>query len=483
MRPRSITGPIILIAIGALFLLHNLWPDIAMFDIFLRYWPYLLILWGAVRLVEVLFWAGTRRPLPPAGVSGGEWTVVVLLCVFGTLLFWGSKWAPSWNNGIRVRGLEIFGERYEFPVSAERQVGKNARIVLDLGRGNAKILGADDDKITVRGQKSINSYDQKDAGKADQQTPLEIVTVGDQIVIRTNQDKLDGSRRMSNDLDISIPKSASFEGRGRYGDFDVRDLGGSVQVNSDNAGVRLENIGGAVKVDLRRGDIVRATKIKGPVDVKLSTRGRAGEDLELDTIEGPVTVSGAFSGELNFRNLAKPLRFEGVTTDLRVEKTPGFIKMALGNLTAENVQGPFHLTAGTRDVNVRDFTGNVEIQVDRGDLELRPARQQVGRIDARTRNGEVDLVLPPGAKFDLNASTARGEISNEYGAPLKMETVGKGASLRGSTGGPAVTVTTDRGSITVRRAGAGEPPAPPVPPSGILPRKLPPPPVPEPQQQ
>ncbi|MCC6391184.1 MAG: DUF4097 family beta strand repeat protein, partial [Bryobacterales bacterium] len=160
-----------------------------------------------------------------------------------------------------------------------------------------------------------------------------------------------------------------------------------------------------------------------------------------------------------------------------------FIKMALGNLTAENVQGPFHLTAGTRDVNVRDFTGNVEIQVERGDLELRPARQQVGRIDARTRNGEVDLVLPPGAKFDLNASTTRGEISNEYGAPLKMETVGKGASLRGSTGGPAVTVTTDRGSITVRRAGAGEPPAPPVPPSSILPRKLAPPPVPEPQQQ
>ncbi|MCC6340850.1 MAG: DUF4097 family beta strand repeat protein [Bryobacterales bacterium] len=481
MRPRSIAGPIILIAIGALFLLHNLWPEIAMFDIFLRYWPYLLIIWGAVRLVEVLVWAGTRRALPPAGVSGGEWTIVVLLCVFGTLLFWGSKWAPSWNSDIRVRGLEIFGERYEFPVSATKEVGKDARVVLDLGRGNARIVGTDGGQITINGQKSINSYDQNEANKADQQTPLEIVSVGDQIVIRTNQDKLDGSRRMSNDLDISIPRSASIEGRGRYGDFDVRDLDGGVQVTSDNAGVRLENIGGAVKVDLRRSDIVRATKIKGPVSVKLSTRGRAGEDLELDTIEGPVTVAGAFSGELNFRNLAKPLRFEGVTTELRVEKTPGFVKMALGNLTAENVQGPFHLTSGTRDVNVRDFTGNLEIQVDRGDLELRPARQS-GRIDARTRNGEVDLVLPPGAKFDLNASTSRGEISNEYGAPLKLETVGRGASLRGSNGGPPVTVTTDRGSITVRRAGTAEPPAPPAPPS-ILPRKLSPPPVPEPQRQ
>lgn len=482
MRPRSIAGPIILIAIGALFLLHNLWPEIAMFDIFLRYWPYLLIIWGAVRLVEVLVWAGTRRALPPAGVSGGEWTIVVLLCVFGTLLFWGSKWAPSWNSDIRVRGLEIFGERYEFPVSATKEVGKDARVVLDLGRGNARIVGTDGTQITINGQKSINSYDQNEANKADQQTPLEIVSVGDQIVIRTNQDKLDGSRRMSNDLDISIPRSASIEGRGRYGDFDVRDLDGGVQVTSDNAGVRLENIGGAVKVDLRRSDIVRATKIKGPVSVKLSTRGRAGEDLELDTIEGPVTVAGAFSGELNFRNLAKPLRFEGVTTELRVEKTPGFVKMALGNLTAENVQGPFHLTSETRDVNVRDFTGNLEIQVDRGDLELRPARQS-GRIDARTRNGEVDLVLPSGAKFDLNASTSRGEISNEYGAPLKLETVGRGASLRGSNGGPPVTVTTDRGSITVRRAGTAEPPAPPAPPPSILPRKLSPPPVPEPQRQ
>ena len=76
MRPRSIVGPIVLIGIGSLFLVRNLLPEIAFFDMFIRYWPFLLIAWGVVRLVEVLFWAGTRRSVPAAGVSGGEWTLV-----------------------------------------------------------------------------------------------------------------------------------------------------------------------------------------------------------------------------------------------------------------------------------------------------------------------------------------------------------------------------------------------------------------------
>ena len=79
MKPRSIVAPLLLIGVGTIFLLHNVWPEIAMYEAFTRYWPFLLILWGVVRLGEVLYWYATKRPLPVAGVSGGEWTWVVLL--------------------------------------------------------------------------------------------------------------------------------------------------------------------------------------------------------------------------------------------------------------------------------------------------------------------------------------------------------------------------------------------------------------------
>ena len=63
-------------------------------------------------------------------------------------------------------------------------------------------------------------------------------------------------------------------------------------VISDNAGVRLQNIGGRVKVDTKKSDIVRATGVKG--DVELKGRGR---DVELEEIAGQVTINGSYSGE------------------------------------------------------------------------------------------------------------------------------------------------------------------------------------------
>jgi hypothetical protein len=45
-------------------------------------------------------------------------------------------------------------------------------------------------------------------------------------------------------------------------------------------------------------------------------------------------------GSLEFKNLAKPLRFEGTRgTELRVEAVPGAISMDLGAFTAKNLIG------------------------------------------------------------------------------------------------------------------------------------------------
>jgi len=470
MRPRSIAGPLILIAIGVLFLLRNIWPQIPFFDLFSQYWPFFLIAWGVLRLAEVLVWWSSNRPLPAAGVSGGEWTWIVLICVFGSMFFWGSRVSDRWNwgnNRIRVRGLEIFGERFEFPINVEKQAGRNPRVILELGRGNAKITTVDSDKVVVTGRKTIQAYNQTEADTGDKQTPVEIVQMGEQIVIRTNQDRLDNSRRASADLEISVPKGANFEGRGKLGDFDVRDLLGNVEITSENAGVRLQNIGGFVKVDLRRSDIIRAVNVKGNFDLK----GR-GQDVDLDNIEGQVFVAGSYGGELNFRNLAKPLRFEGAQTEMRVERVPGTIRIALGTITAENVQGPIRLTTKVQDIKLREFTQNVELHVERGDIELRPS-SQMGRIDARTANGNVDLVLPNGAKFDLTATTRRGDITNDFGSPLKLDAEGRGATLKGSNGGPSVTLNSDRGEISVRRMGDLVSPSRRLPAEAPIPPKVP----------
>jgi hypothetical protein len=100
-------------------------------------------------------------------------------------------------------------------------------------------------------------------------------------------------------------------------------------------------------------------------------------------------------------------------------------------------------------------------------------------MDLETRSGNIQMAIPQGAKFELSAVAKRGDVENEYGEPLRLAGErgrGKdsGATLAGAVGqGPALKLTTGRGTITIRKASeteAGHPPAaPPVPPKPPVP--------------
>src|SRR5258708_39452940 len=83
-RRASIIAPLILILLGTVFLLRNFFPEIHVGDLIAAYWPYILIVWGMIRLGEIVVWAMQGKPLPRNGVSGGEWVLVIFLCIFGT---------------------------------------------------------------------------------------------------------------------------------------------------------------------------------------------------------------------------------------------------------------------------------------------------------------------------------------------------------------------------------------------------------------
>lgn len=456
MRRTSIVAPLLLIAIGALFLARNLYPNLPLLDYIARYWPYVLIAWGALRLGEVLFWSATEQPLPRSGVSAGEWVLVVFLWIFGASLHavrgFHSDW---WPNNVTIGGLDVFGESYDFPLEASQQTGKTPRVVLESFRGNARITGADTDTVKVTGHRSIRSMDQHGADTANQSAPFQITGDQNTVTIQNNQDRISGNRvRVSADMEIVVPRGATIEAHGRYGDFDISDIDGNVEITSDNAGVRLQNIGGDAHIDLKRSDVVRAVGVKGLVELK-----GHGADVDVQNIDGQVTVSGEYSGVIQFRNLSKPLRFTSQRTELDIEKLPGNVRMALGDFTGTNLTGPIHLTTRSRDVEITDFTNALELSVERGDIELRPGELPLPRMDIQTHSGDVTLSLPPAAKFDLTASTARGDATNDFGAPIHSENAGRGATLRGMIpGGPVVSVHTDRGEVVIRRASPSDKP-------------------------
>jgi DUF4097 and DUF4098 domain-containing protein YvlB len=328
-------------------------------------------------------------------------------------------------------------------------------VVIQNFRGNARITGADTDTVKVTGHRSIRSMDQGGANAANESMHFEVTGDNNNVEIQNNQDRLSGNQaRVSADMEITVPRGASIEGHGRYGDFDITDITGNVEIVSDNAGVRLQNIGGFARVDLKRSDVVRAVNVKGLVEVK-----GHGSDVDLQNIDGEVTVSGAYSGVLQFHNLTKSLRFNGERTEFDVEKLPGQVRITRGDFSAQNLVGPVHLSTRARDIEISDFTNGIEISDDRGDIELRPGSLPLSRIDVQTHTGDITLSLPPAAKFDLTASTSRGDATNDFGAPIHNESQGRGAALRGMIpGGPVVNIHTDHGTVVVRKASSDDKP-------------------------
>ncbi len=462
MRRRSFTGPLLLLVIGGLFLWRNLHPEAPIFDIVAQYWPFLLIAWGLLRLVETLVW----RDRGYASFSGGEVALVVLICLAGSGL-----WAAH-RHGIRFyNGLDALGEQYDYSVSARGPATGTTRITFENPRGSIKVTGADTTEITVNGRKVIRAWSRKDADHTHDITPVEVVPQGDRVLVRSNQDRAPENERVSDDLEVTVPRGVTIEARGNTGDYEVTDITGDVELASDRGDVRLARIGGNSRLEIGRSDLIRAVDLKGRLDMQ----GSRGSDIELENIAGQVTITGAFTGTLEFKNLAKPLQFEGArNTELHAEAVPGRINMDLSQLTATNVVGPLRLVCGSRDIKLEDFTQSVDIETQRGDIQLQPGKLPLSAIQARSGSGRIDLVLPDKATFEIQGTAERGETYNDFGPGIRQENDGRTATLKGKVGdGPTIRLSVNRGAITLRKEGVAPSQVPPPPGRAPRPPKTP----------
>jgi DUF4097 and DUF4098 domain-containing protein YvlB len=466
MRRRSFTGPVVLLIIGALFLWRNLHPEAPIFETVALYWPFLLIGWGFLRLIEVLFWS---RKGYRVGLSGGEVALIVIICLVGSAAWQARVHGARFN----FLGSNIWAQQFDYPVSARASAAGVKRIILENPRGNVKLTGGDVQEIEVSGRKVIRAWARREADRANDATPVDLVPEGDHIVIRTNQDRVRENMRISDDLEVAVPRGVAVETRMGSGDYEIAEVDGNVDLSIERGDVRLSRVGGAARLSVSRSDLIRATDLKG----NLELRGE-GSDIDLENIAGQVTITGGYRGTLDFKNLAKPLQvdFEGArTTELRAQAVPGSISMDLAGVTGKDIVGPIRLIARSRDIRLEGFTNSLELETERGDVELTPRKTPLPSIDVRSGSGRIDLALPPKANFTLQATAQTGDTINDFGPPIEKETSGRSATLRGKVGtGPEIRLNATRGWISVRKEGSApsapsrppEPPSPPQPDGG-----------------
>ena len=137
MRRRSLPGRCCCLSSAACSCGRICIPRRPVFDLMAQYWPFLLIGWGLLRLIEVAVW---RAKACAAGFSGGEVVLVVLICIAGRGIWAGARARhPFIDSG----GLDFWGQQYDYPGVGDRRAAGMKRIVFENPRGNIKVTGGD----------------------------------------------------------------------------------------------------------------------------------------------------------------------------------------------------------------------------------------------------------------------------------------------------------------------------------------------------
>ena len=469
MRRGSIAGPLLMIAVGVIFLLVQTGHLEAtrFWGWYGRWWPLLLVGIGAILLAEWGFDQFARRNQEvsqpyPRRVLGGGLTLLLVLLVGSGLLFSAVR---NGEHSFLSRGFninqdnldEFMGNKHESDEASAMALPKDMDVVIDSPRGDVTVSGtSDDNQIHVSTHREVYSRSDADASeKARQILPKMDVQNG---VMKVSVGSVQGGRA---DLTITIPPVNPVTVNANHGDVRVRLVKAPVQATANHGDMELSAITGPVDARINNGDAsFSAHSITGPVRVE----GRGG-DLTLSDITGPTAISGEFFGTTHLERLHGPIKFHTSRTDLQLIRLDGQVEISgKEDLSADRVQGPMILNTRNRNVTLDRIAGDISVTNRNGSVDLMSA-PPMGNVTIENRNGSVNMTVPDEAAFSVRAETTDGDAENDFSLPDTGSDTHKSFGGTVGKGGSLIRISTSQGDVSLKKARiAPLPPAPPAPP-------------------
>lgn len=467
MRRGSIIGPLLIIALGVVFLLiqtgrldgHQVWSWYG------QWWPVVLIGAGVVMFLEWTFDKFTHtdpsHPFYRRSMGGGVFSLLLLLIFVGIIFsgfrrddgsFFGHHFNINQNNID-----ELIGDKHESDQSIIQALPSGAGFSVDNPRGDVFISGtSDDNRIHITVHKEIYSRSDSDADKKAQQFSPNLSTSNNNVSLTVPG--LSGARA---DLTITIPPAAATFVTANHGDVHVNSIKAPVNVTANHGDVVLSAITGSASTHINNGDATfSAHSITGPVIVE----GR-GQDLTLSDLSGPVTINGEFYGDCHFERIRGFIKFHTSRTDLQLVRLDGEIEISPNaDLSISEVVGPLTLSTGNRNISLDRVSGDISVTNRNGSVNVTSA-PPLGNVTIENRHGSVSLTVPQNASFVVNASTTNGDLNNDFSLPTEGTDTHKTFDGTVGKGGPLLRISTSQADVFLKKASIQPlPPSPPKPP-------------------
>ena len=408
---RSIAGPVVLILMGILFLLGTM----GIMDIhhlgwlFARYWPALLILWGVLKLVE--YEQAKRLGQPARGIGVGG--VFLMLFLIGAGLIATQAARVDWKNlrdHIQIgddEGLdEIFGgSTFDYSDELSQEIPAGSSVHINDDRGTITVNVADGKTMKVSVRKKVRAEKEQDANNYNAKTKPTIV-VADKVVTLNANTQGAGDKGVTTDIDVYVPRNSELAIVSRRGDVTINGMNGNVDVNHQRGDVNIGDHTGNISLTLEKGS-AHLEHVKGDVTIQ----GRAYE-VAVEDVDGAVHLSGEFYESTRLVRISKTVSFRSSRTDMEFSRLDGRLDLDSGDLRADSLTGPMHLTTRSKDISLEGLSGDLRLQDENGTVEVGPHKP--GNIQIDNRKGDVRVSIPPNTPVKVEARTHEGEIESDF---------------------------------------------------------------------
>ncbi|HEY4961285.1 MAG TPA: DUF4097 family beta strand repeat-containing protein, partial [Terriglobales bacterium] len=193
---------------------------------------------------------------------------------------------------------------------------------------------------------------------------------------------------------------------------------------------------------------IRASNVTGDVAID----GRV-DNVTLEDIKGAVQLNGDFFNDIRLSKITRTVEFKSARSDISLASVPGDLEISGDSLRATDVSGPMRFITRSKDIHLEGVTGDLQVENANGDIEIHPASKlPIGKMMLTGKHGDITVVLPANAGFQVDATTRKGDITSDF-SPLRNEETNGSSHTTGTIGNGAtkLQINADTGDIRINK--------------------------------
>jgi hypothetical protein len=500
-KPKTPFGGMLLLVLGGLWFAFRSSPGIGILGIYGRYWPVLLLLFGATELIRYYSHRQTEGGRPRL-FSPGRVVIILLIAASGVAAGQLATRIPS-TISVNLDGLvadireSVSGQSFSFTdPPAVVPLPSGARIKVTNSFGDLKLVGGAGLRATLT--KRIRALSEEEGRRTADQVRLVIDQDAEGgCVLSTNRDEID--RDINTDIEIELPPRTPIEITTSFGnliasqldgpvsviaqhgsvdiggialeltirashcDISARQIGGNLSVSGARR-VRINGVEGAVDLAARDGN-VDVRNIAGPVTIEASRSAVVADSLSqqarLKTNHASVTVARAMDvaidaphSDVRADNIKGSLLINTSHGDVRLRDVGSFaVSAERSSVAADGVKGTADIVTSHGDVTIKNFHERVQVKTSRKDVKLISGADPQADIDVENERGEIRISLPSSSLFDLEATSRSGRVRHSgFGLPRQGSRESAVIQTAG-TGAPKIRLRTTHKNIVIEATG------------------------------